>query len=236
MARESEEENHWPGYVDALTTMTMMLVFVMMILAVALFSISQNASRSLVERIADAAGIPTEGRQVDIDAMARQVAVIVGNQRTRQPPQNMPAELTSPVEGQERIIHSGEAEKTFVARGQVATQKAESVLTLTFPPRGTVVDDNAGGEIVSYVEQLRGKAAHYHIRAMASLELGNASDARRLAFYRALAVRTRMVAGGIPAQNIHVRVVDIREGVAAERVEIRAQPGAPAQAPSTEGR
>ena len=44
-AKDDANENHWPGYVDALTTMLMVLTFVMMILGIAVFAMSQNVSR-----------------------------------------------------------------------------------------------------------------------------------------------------------------------------------------------
>lgn len=56
-----EEENYWPGYVDALTTMTMVLTFIMMILGVVIFSMSQNVSKVLVKQIAEAAKIEISG-------------------------------------------------------------------------------------------------------------------------------------------------------------------------------
>lgn len=232
---EGNDENHWPGYVDALTTMTMMLVFVMMILAIALFGITQNASRSLVEKIADAAGLPVEGRQTDTEAMARQIASVLEHQRKHPPPPRLSADKASPVQGDERVVHAGEAEKAFVPRGEIAMRRSDAVLTLTFPARGTVIDDKAGNEIRTYLEGNRDRASHYQILAMAGLEQGTASDARRLAFYRALSARTRLMAGGVPAQNIQVRVVDSREGAAAERIEIRAMKDAPpAGAPAGE--
>lgn len=56
-----EEENYWPGYVDALTTMTMVLTFIMMILGVVIFSMSQNISKILIQQIAEAAKIDISG-------------------------------------------------------------------------------------------------------------------------------------------------------------------------------
>lgn len=227
MTEGGDNENHWPGYVDALTTMTMMLVFVMMILAIALFGITQNASRSLVEKIADAAGLPVEGRQADTEAMARQIAETLESQRRNPPVAKLPEDRAMPVEGQERVVHAGEAPKPFVPRGEIATRQSEAVLTLTFPTRSTSIDENAGNDVRAFVEGHRGKATHFQIMALAGLELGNASDARRVAFYRALSARTQLIAGGIPAQNIQVRVVDSREGTNADRIEIRAMAGSP---------
>ncbi len=56
-----EEENYWPGFVDALTTMTMVLTFIMMILGVVIFSMSQNVSKQLISQIAEAAKIEIKG-------------------------------------------------------------------------------------------------------------------------------------------------------------------------------
>lgn len=53
----SEEENYWPGFVDALTTMVMVLTFIMMILGVVVFAMSQNISKQLVQQIAEAANV-----------------------------------------------------------------------------------------------------------------------------------------------------------------------------------
>ena len=69
----SEEENHWPAYVDALTTMTMMLIFVMTILAVAIFGLSQNVSRNMVEKIAKAINVDATDGNETTDKLAELV-------------------------------------------------------------------------------------------------------------------------------------------------------------------
>ena len=55
MSHGSEEgDNYWPGYVDALTSMVQVLAFVMMMLALAVFVLSQSVSKKAVEAIAQA--------------------------------------------------------------------------------------------------------------------------------------------------------------------------------------
>ena len=49
-----ESENYWPGYVDALTSMIQVLAFVMLMLAMAVFVLSQSVSKHAVEAIANA--------------------------------------------------------------------------------------------------------------------------------------------------------------------------------------
>ncbi len=58
-----DNENYWPGYVDALTTMTMVLTFVMMVLGVMVFILSQDAVSSKLGMIARALRI--EARTLD---------------------------------------------------------------------------------------------------------------------------------------------------------------------------
>jgi hypothetical protein len=54
---DGEDENYWPGYVDALTTMTMVLTFILMVLGIVVFSLSQSVSRAYLEAIAEAAQV-----------------------------------------------------------------------------------------------------------------------------------------------------------------------------------
>ena len=56
---EGEEENYWPGFVDALTTMVMVLTFVMMVLGIVVFTLSQNVSKNYMAAIDTAVKAPT---------------------------------------------------------------------------------------------------------------------------------------------------------------------------------
>ncbi len=58
MSHSSDQsEDYWPGYVDALTSMVQVLAFVMMLLSVAIFVLSKDASKGAVEQIAKAANV-----------------------------------------------------------------------------------------------------------------------------------------------------------------------------------
>lgn len=76
-----EEENYWPGYVDALTTMTMVLTFIMMILGVVIFSMSQNVSKILIKQIAEAAKIDISGGG-SLEQVRDQVIAAIKAQKT----------------------------------------------------------------------------------------------------------------------------------------------------------
>ena len=72
-ATDGEEINYWPGFVDALSTMTMMLIFLMMILSLVVVSISQTASKSQIMAIAKAAKVNSSGAPISIDKLTAQI-------------------------------------------------------------------------------------------------------------------------------------------------------------------
>lgn len=55
MGRRSaaETENHWPGFVDALSTIVMVVTFLLIILAIVIFVLSQSIARSFVESMSE---------------------------------------------------------------------------------------------------------------------------------------------------------------------------------------
>lgn len=76
-AQEGEDENYWPGFVDALTTMVMVLTFIMMILGMTVFSLSQNVSKVLVAEIARSANVSVAPNDAPKDVVTRIVEAIV---------------------------------------------------------------------------------------------------------------------------------------------------------------
>jgi hypothetical protein len=100
---DDEDANYWPGFVDALSTMTMMLIFLMMILSLVVVSISQSASKSQVMTIAKAAKVDLTGAPLSIEQLTAQILAALS--RNSDPPNtNLPvpeandAQLTVPVQ------------------------------------------------------------------------------------------------------------------------------------------
>ena len=63
-----DESTIWSGYVDALTTMTMVMTLIMMLLGIVVFGLSQQISRSFLVKIAEAADVdasPSRTRRAD---------------------------------------------------------------------------------------------------------------------------------------------------------------------------
>jgi Na+-transporting methylmalonyl-CoA/oxaloacetate decarboxylase gamma subunit len=207
MASASEDnENHWPGYVDALTTMTMMLIFVMMILAVAMFSMSETVSRSMVERIAQAAGIDVDAESRPIEDYAKEVAERIEEQKA-----TLVARAEQGLPGEEKRIASLiEARRTNPDAPVQVEANSPALLTFAFKPRAVSLDEGAESQMKGFLASgghIEG-AGRFDLRAYASAETGGISDSRRVAYHRAMSVRARLIGLGVPAQRIAVHVED----------------------------
>jgi hypothetical protein len=221
MASASDEnENHWPGYVDALTTMTMMLIFVMMILSIAMFSMSENVSRSLVEKIAESAGVTVSGENLTTEDLAQKVSEKIEEKKLREV-----VKAGQGLPGEERKISSGADAITRKDNEPVQTARSPALLTLTFKPRAISLDEPSHGEMKAFLEgsgHVSGEG-RMELRAYANAEAGGISDSRRVAYYRAMTIRTRLIALGIAASRITVMVEDRPVAEQAEIVQIFAR-------------
>ncbi len=87
---DSEGGDYWPGYVDALTAMVKVLAFVMMLLAVTVFMLSQKISKQAIQVLAEAANVkadptPTSRRSPARSASASPIRSRPPTARRRRP-------------------------------------------------------------------------------------------------------------------------------------------------------
>jgi hypothetical protein len=220
MSSNSGEEDHtWPAFVDALTTMTMILTFVMLILAVGIASLSQNVGKAVIEAVAEV---------LNRDAKPGQPQVTTFEEVTREIERlrNQPAPIQSvPVETERRIESTQPPERAPDAR-PVAATRSQAALTLVYPQRQHLLDVAAQEAVKSFLtESEEVKAARsLEIHAIASPASGSLSEARRLAYYRAMLMRAELIKNGISADRIVVRVVPPATGQDGESVSVYAKP------------
>ena len=101
MSHGSEEgENYWPGYVDALTSMVQVLAFVMMMLAMAVFVLSQSVSKKAVEAIAKAVNADVKPG-ADVKQLTQAVVAQIDRLQKSAPPvsetEQSPAAKSQPI-------------------------------------------------------------------------------------------------------------------------------------------
>lgn len=230
MSAAEETENHWPGYVDALTTMVMILIFVMMVLSVAFFSASSNTSRRLIDSLAEALGTNISGVGNSNDEAARALVNKIEAERernameaarlaelARQAEMTRQADLarslliTAPVEqreGANLAIESASAPPSPSPEQPVRADRGEAVLTLVFRPRATGIDAEAQKDLGRFAEEARARApaATFRLVSYANSGAGALSDSRRVAYYRAMSARGQLIARGVPASQIILRI------------------------------
>lgn len=271
-----EEENYWPGYVDALTTMTMVLTFIMMILGVVIFSMSQNISKELVKQIAEAAQIEIKGGGNAEDAKNQVIAAIKASKAEKEEisdpsqatqhnmrgenhampaPSTLPSsktKLPSPAQAQQEQ-HGGAMAGTAGTDQPKAVEsdrrtapppstidkdpaKAESdkridsakvndvpekasgitvsdggaILTIVFKKRVVLLDEPAINELNRVVATSPPvqSARLLEIRGYADVTVLGVTEARRIAYYRAMLIRKQLVAAGIVPERLSVKIED----------------------------
>ncbi len=233
----SEEENYWPGFVDALTVMTMVLTFVMMVLGLVVFSLSQNTSRAQLDRIASAAKLDVspstpmdQVQRMIIDALARrgggpEDATKDASSRSGgivvAPPRDTAALVQGkdPARGEVNAVDLAAGAKPSESRvaslddtpsavqGIPRTTRAENEFTVVFQPRSFSLDAPSQSEVDAFARSVD-KAGAFEIRAFIGLQDGAVTESRRVAYYRAMIVRQRLVEAGVPAARIRLRIDD----------------------------
>lgn len=241
-----EEENYWPGYVDALTTMTMVLTFIMMVLGVVVFTLAQNVSKTVVKAIAEAAHVDTSAmNEQNVDEFQKAVIAAL-NARTPDAPapravgstEEKPAPEPAPVasaasppsansektEGAEILESDRPDVATVVAKG--GTVSAQSLgLQIRYRDSSIRLDDS---DLVAVHRYLGAHVASIFTvesvvvqsRAVSS---GGATEGRRRAYYRAMLIREQMVQKGVSPERISLKIRDASADVTADTVTIIAQ-------------
>jgi hypothetical protein len=214
-----EEENHWPGYVDALTTMTMMLIFIMTILAVAIFGLSQNVSRGMIEKIAKVVKIDDLDSSESTDHLAARVMAKIESQPSPTMIAEAPRQALPPAEPdvENRLVSSAEAARAADAKAAVDMRPA--LITITFQKRATGIDSETSDKIKAVMAEGGRNRKPVELKAFAE-KTGAVSDSRRVAFYRLLNLRTQLIAMGVPAEMIRARIEDAQDSSTGDLVHI----------------
>ncbi|MFK7901889.1 MAG: hypothetical protein AB8B49_03505 [Nitratireductor sp.] len=238
MGRRSAEaeENHWPGFVDALSTIVMVVTFLLIILAVAIFVIAQNVAKSNIESQASKslqgggdkssiqnmeASVKAEGPEKAETVVTAAAAPKVSEDESDFKPE-LAEETTAeePIEAEtelallsrkteikeERIVIAPAEREEIRQKSKVIT--SSSVLTLEFDDKSTKIDEGSSDRIKSFLNEdaNSNKDARLTIWSFANSKQGSVSEAKRIAYYRALSARNEFLGNGYKAENIAVEV------------------------------
>ena len=259
-----QQEDPWAGFVDVLSNILMVVIFLVVILGISIFAISQQITKAAVDKAVKAERDGT-AKPKGPDAPAEPVpqvsaAPAPGAAAPAAVAQaTLPPSEPSPSEGEKGTAGSYQAaralrvrapddiagntslsvrslasdaktievasEEVAPASGPVQVQSSQAFLTLKFT-RGTFkIDEAASREIQAF---LRGKSdvagQKVEIRAFAQSTVGSVSEARRIAYYRAMQTRTELIKTGIPASKVELKMRDSASPEELDVVRIFAKP------------
>lgn len=259
MASKHKQEDPWAGFVDVLSNILMVVIFLVVILGVAIFALSQQITKVAVEKAVKA---ERQSQDKPTEAAPKPAAV---SEATPKPdpkpvePESKVAEakpepkLEPKPEGERGAAGVFEAAKALRAResddiqgntnltvrsastpqskeieiaseerkpadGPVMVKLAQAFLTLKFDRGSFKIDKAASGAINEFLgsrDEL--KDQKIEIRAFAQSTVGSISEARRIAYYRAMQTRSELLKSGFSAANLDVK---IRESVLPEEVDV----------------
>ncbi len=229
MSASQDDENYWPGYVDALTTMTMVLTFIMLVLGLAVFTLSQNISKGMLGTIAAAVKVSQdtspdlsnediakrvieriEQQQAELEQAQASVATLKSAQDL---PSSVPGTGFIPPTGagvlaQDTVVQSQSSAPDGQSAAPLTITAGKGVLRLLYRPRATGLDEAASGALTAAlaVDGALNPAATLELVAGVDRSSLAISDANRVAYYRALIVRTRLIEAGMTPDRLKVRV------------------------------
>ena len=233
MAAAAEGEgNHWPAFVDVLTAVIMVIIFLLVIMSGAVIMLSkrvveqvrieaalakQHGKSAPASPVVNPVVSPREAEEgtsvAELGSVLRQETVVDGDQRltirTRETPDTEHVAVKS-------IEAPTEADKG------VAVRTADTLIDVAFDAAAIKYDEAGERQVVDFLRAHPQANASYEIWSFAP-QAASVSEAQRLAFYRAVLTRNLLIRAGIPTANIatQVRVTDPKSGTHSVRVVIK---------------
>ncbi len=211
--RHEEEENYWPGFVDALSTIVMVVTLLMIILVIVIFSMSQMVSMT-------EGGSDSDGKATSTQTQAQsQNELNVGMKSTQQSEeitQEDQVEAENSLQIQSRkiideksiVVATQEKAEKDVNENNVKVESAQQILNILFTGTGIELNEEAAKEITNYLEQNRDVLEQETLTAWSFYDPNSValSQARRKAYFRLLAVRNILIENGFTGENLTVNV------------------------------
>jgi hypothetical protein len=226
------EQNPWPAFVDVLTTVIMVVTFLLVIMSAAVMKLSQSVVEEVKETYNAESIDKLRSELVAANTQLREVqekheAYVAASQAMRA----IPLTQAEKSEGDlNRIVASRQVNenakymidspKDEVIAGGQRVESADAVLTVNFANDAVQVDDSVVQQGIETIRRAAlGPTMKYEVWSIAPIET-SLSDAQRRAYFRALVVRNILIRAGVNASNItaQVRVVQTRGETHAVRV------------------
>ena len=239
MSHGSDEgENYWPGYVDALTSMVQVLAFVMIMLAMAVFVMSQSVSKRAVEAVAKAVNADVKP-QADMKQLTQ--AIMDKLQQLQSAASvsdsNKPSSPSTEASASKSVAPANDAdqsrpEKLTATRLSGAQSRNDQPhvqipsdaprIRVAFDERSFKIAQERAQSLAKFIDENKvvDQGQTVIINAYAYSGDGALSEARRLAYYRAMMARKQLVDEKVRPDSIRINVNDTADKDKGSTVEM----------------
>jgi outer membrane protein OmpA-like peptidoglycan-associated protein len=226
-----KEVNFWPGFVDALANVVVVMIFVVVVFTIALLYFAQN-------KIKEAASIAQAGQKVALAPAEHTAAVAALQQRIAELQREndklrsqaqTPARASPPPQagslerGEIQVVETKLPPGPAPALAQIQGTKAS--LQVFFPAGAIELDPPSIARLEAAFSEFADKARAGGIELVGIAEVGSYSEGRRLSYYRNLALRNWLIEKGIPSSQIRLRLADANTGGPQGIVQLSTAPG-----------
>jgi hypothetical protein len=219
------EVNHWPAFVDVLTTVIMVVTFLLVIMSAAVMQLSQrviaNFKQQMIEQDQKKQQPGKDGKPAicapgtapvlsprdaeagtsvsELGSVLRSPTVTDGAERlsirTRETPDTLKLQVKS-------------VEQADDAKG-VEVKTADTLLQIAFAPNAATYDEANAGRVISFLKGKARPGTKYEIWSFAP-QTRSVSEAQRVAFYRAAMTRNLLLRAGLAPADLttQIRVTD----------------------------
>jgi len=222
------EVNHWPAFVDVLTTVIMVVTFLLVIMSAAVMTLSQRVMQNFKEQLAaqekhkhdaeksgtGAAGAAKspgrhDNRIVSPDAEAGTSIAELGSILRTENPVGSERLTIRTRETPDTLKLTVKAMEDPDSSKGVQVQTADVLMRVDFEPMAVKYDDDNTAKVVGFLKAKARPGMKYEIWSFAP-QSASLTEAQRLAFYRAAMTRNILVRSGIAPSQIQtqIRVTD----------------------------
>jgi len=222
--RAEEEENHWPGFVDALSTIVMVVTFLLIILGIVIFVISLQINDPVNQEDERSSGIQIAELELELaevtQVVTQQTEVIEEREQeilelTESAAQasvvdtgdSAQVQALTPIEEVEIVVTRVDENITSsTLRSEIET--AQAVMTVLFEDNAVEMDEASNEKALEFLEENDVISSEQKIRAISYYDGDSlsVSQAKRIAYYRLLSVRNALLGSGVDGERISVSV------------------------------
>ncbi len=222
------EVNHWPAFVDVLTTVIMVVTFLLVIMSAAVMQLSQRVIANFKQQLAQQQQMEQktgkDGKPGAPAACATGAAAVLSPRDAEAGTSvaELGAVLRSPTvtDGAERLsIRTRETADTLKLQVKAVEQAddtkgvevktADTLIKIGFAPNAATYDEANSARVIGFVKSKARAGTKYEIWSFAP-QTRSVSEAQRVAFYRAAMTRNLLLRAGLSPADVttQIRVTD----------------------------